>query len=952
MRSYDLEKEFLHKDNCGKGIIYNQQDGKFDVTVEQNSSNITEHLLKVTWQELVDLKNQSVLEPGVFYRITDYEFTSTDPEVINAGHRFDIIVLALSENTLSEDARAIQHEFTEEEKEIYSEEEQHYFDNSNLAAWKLKYSLDGNSKRFAWAPFNLNPVIKVWNGWEFRLYYRDPESDKEGFYGWNNSYSIIYTTTEVPNEKDGFYGYDSDQDKFYSESKYAYYSYKSYLVNCGGSWYYYDSQGWSTQISSISDLLQSGDTISVFGGSDSYIVIEPVENIEYNGSIYPGYVICYSTISYSPNGNYNTVSSRFNYTWSSNYKYQYASQSNDNVSIRSEEDLVIGQYYELYYNGDYSDDNYVHEDPKPEVLFIGFDNYVQSYSNTTIYKGVIYGMVDEYENDCEYDFKNALITGKYSVFDPDQFYYTFTNTAGSNPGYLTDNNYRMVLTPGTYSFLGPIPFKKYEITEEAKTFKIVTDDSEYESFDLYAAISEESETDPKTNKTIYPVKKLYNYVKYRFYEEFKTDKKWYTTTPTPTSSDFIYCEDLNTGKATKYKFSSTTNTFTVGYTWGYYTSEGHSLDINYYNSDFDITESEVRTTSGLSNFSGASKYNGQDVGLKYYHFDTGKYYTIWFDKYLSKNKYSTYDYTTLTFSTPITIQETMYVYGPNHGSRIYIDDIFISPDKNLGSKSKLYSVSKSSGLNLALADDVTLYDYVDSSTTILDCYFVTLKNANISRYKYFLPKSILSNVRVSYSEVFNVAIQDCYCVKARNGWGSGFRQDKDGNYLDNIRLFLKNVSFSELWDADDCTIEDCYSITMNKTQGSYIKNVYNSNIFNNHQTYVQNVGNSTIEHCESITLLNFWGCKLFNCNGQGFNHNTVSGFTDSILYNIQHCDINNNPEYSTSPGASVGLAKFYINGLKDVTWDLSEMLGSGKYSYINKTYITHVRSQNDVTITV
>ena len=42
MRSYDLEKEFLHKDNCGKGIIYNQQEGKFDVTVEQNPSEITD----------------------------------------------------------------------------------------------------------------------------------------------------------------------------------------------------------------------------------------------------------------------------------------------------------------------------------------------------------------------------------------------------------------------------------------------------------------------------------------------------------------------------------------------------------------------------------------------------------------------------------------------------------------------------------------------------------------------------------------------------------------------------------------------------------------------------------------------------------------------------------------------------------------------------------------------
>jgi hypothetical protein len=52
--------------------------------------------------------------------------------------------------------------------------------------------------------------------------------------------------------------------------------------------------------------------------------------------------------------------------------------------------------------------------------------YVRDYTkvrgtipkNTTS-RGTIYGMVDEYYNDCEYDFKNALITGKYSLFDPE-----------------------------------------------------------------------------------------------------------------------------------------------------------------------------------------------------------------------------------------------------------------------------------------------------------------------------------------------------------------------------------------------------------------------------------------------------------------------------------------------------------------------------------------------------
>jgi hypothetical protein len=46
-------------------------------------------------------------------------------------------------------------------------------------------------------------------------------------------------------------------------------------------------------------------------------------------------------------------------------------------------------------------------------------DYVKETKEAVKYKGTIYGMIDEYENDCEYDFKNALITGKYSLFDPD-----------------------------------------------------------------------------------------------------------------------------------------------------------------------------------------------------------------------------------------------------------------------------------------------------------------------------------------------------------------------------------------------------------------------------------------------------------------------------------------------------------------------------------------------------
>lgn len=63
----------------------------------------------VTYSELVSLRNNAELIPGMFYRITDYQCTTTQENTQAADHRFDIIVQALSESTLSENASADYH---------------------------------------------------------------------------------------------------------------------------------------------------------------------------------------------------------------------------------------------------------------------------------------------------------------------------------------------------------------------------------------------------------------------------------------------------------------------------------------------------------------------------------------------------------------------------------------------------------------------------------------------------------------------------------------------------------------------------------------------------------------------------------------------------------------------------------------------------------------------------
>ena len=79
------------------------------------------------------------LIPGAQYRITDYTCTTVQANTQSAGHQFDVIVTADDVNKLNENARACLHEGDT------------YFANSKLESWQLKYYLDNDATRFAWA---------------------------------------------------------------------------------------------------------------------------------------------------------------------------------------------------------------------------------------------------------------------------------------------------------------------------------------------------------------------------------------------------------------------------------------------------------------------------------------------------------------------------------------------------------------------------------------------------------------------------------------------------------------------------------------------------------------------------------------------------------------------------------------------------------------------------------
>mgnify|MGYP003299617446 CR=1 FL=1 len=98
-------------------------------------------MVSITYAELVVLREREQLAAGTYYRITDYETTTAQENTRSAGHPFDVVVLALSESTLAEEAYA-----------VHSDRDTNgYFQMCNLSAWKLWYALDNNAQRFAWA---------------------------------------------------------------------------------------------------------------------------------------------------------------------------------------------------------------------------------------------------------------------------------------------------------------------------------------------------------------------------------------------------------------------------------------------------------------------------------------------------------------------------------------------------------------------------------------------------------------------------------------------------------------------------------------------------------------------------------------------------------------------------------------------------------------------------------
>lgn len=124
--------------------VYDNFLKKFQSDINKNVDELNTKIHKITYAELLRKTEDAELIPGDWYQITDYKsyFISDANLFENDGvitHQFDVLVFAISNNALSENAKAT----------VHNDDYSYYGDG--IHSWILKYCLYNDNTRFGWA---------------------------------------------------------------------------------------------------------------------------------------------------------------------------------------------------------------------------------------------------------------------------------------------------------------------------------------------------------------------------------------------------------------------------------------------------------------------------------------------------------------------------------------------------------------------------------------------------------------------------------------------------------------------------------------------------------------------------------------------------------------------------------------------------------------------------------
>ena len=146
-------------------LIIKTTDGDTISILGSGDITLVRDVIEITYEDIVNLCENSQLVPGQQYRITDFVTTTTTINTMSAGHQFDIIVTAVSNNALNENAKAALH---------YNDT---YFANCNIDSWELKYCIDNDIDRFEWTDITNGKGV---------IYYMKDNGGNEACYDFKN----------------------------------------------------------------------------------------------------------------------------------------------------------------------------------------------------------------------------------------------------------------------------------------------------------------------------------------------------------------------------------------------------------------------------------------------------------------------------------------------------------------------------------------------------------------------------------------------------------------------------------------------------------------------------------------------------------------------------------------------------------------------------------------------
>ena len=178
--------------------------------------------IPITYADLVALRDGGNLVKGATYRMTDfvtkingtYDLTALGASgyvhvAKSAEHPFDLILYAVDESHLSEIARAALHGGDT------------YFANASIDAWDIRYCIDNDTTRFAWADATNGKGV---------IYWMRDEWDNECGYDFKNVLTVRYALSVSDPDDDTGLAYDaSTQPNRYGDPNHLFTALQSYM---------------------------------------------------------------------------------------------------------------------------------------------------------------------------------------------------------------------------------------------------------------------------------------------------------------------------------------------------------------------------------------------------------------------------------------------------------------------------------------------------------------------------------------------------------------------------------------------------------------------------------------------------------------------------------------------------------------------------------------------------